>query len=297
MTTEQPKLGLALSGGGVRGLAHVGVLKVLEREGITPCCISGASMGAIIGSLYAAGKHVDEIEQIVAEVVSLTQVFKLADLTYPWRGLLAGHNAVKYLEDRVGADLCFEDCPIKLGISVVDLIERKLMHVTTGKVVPAVRGSMSLIGVFTPHLHSGHRFADGGYLDNLPVGLARDLGADVVLAVDVGPEYPYTCGDDNGNPTDSRLPSITPPVIQDLLQINTMMVQELVRLRLEMAHPDLVLIPTLPPSVGILSGFDLIPEIYAAGEQAAEDALPLIREILERAPAYRDDALGGAEAP
>lgn len=292
----QPKLGLALSGGGVRGLAHVGVLRVLEREGIIPYCVSGASMGAIVGALYAAGKHVYEIEEIAAEAVSLTQMFKLADLTYPWRGLLAGHNAAKYLEDRVGADLRFEDCPIKLGVSAVDLIERTLVHITTGKVVPAVRGSLSLVGVFTPYAHNGRRLVDGGYLDNLPVGLARDLGADVVVAVDVGAEYPYTSGDDNGNPVDSRLPGITPPVVQDLLQLNTMMVQELVRLRLEMARPDVILRPALPSAVGVLTGFDLIPEIYAAGEQAAEDALPRIRELLERAQVQAGDATGGVEA-
>ncbi len=285
---EQPKLGLALGGGGVRGLAHVGVLKVLEREGVTPYCITGTSMGAIIGALYAAGKSVEKIEDTVTDVVSLSNMFKLADLTYPWRGLFAGHNAVEYLRESLGADLCMEDCPIKLGVSAVDLIARELLYITSGNVVDAVRASMSLVGVFTPVQQGKRRLADGGYLDNVPAGLARELGADIVIAVDVGTEFAYTNGDDHGNPINSRLPPVTPPVIEDILQLNMMMVQELVRLRLELAQPEIILRPDVPETVGILSGFDHIADVYEAGVAAAEEALPRIRELVLGMPALTE---------
>lgn len=287
---EQPKLGLALGGGGVRGLAHVGVLKVFQREGVTPYCITGTSMGAIIGALYAAGKSVDEIEDTVTDVISLTSMIKLADLTYPWRGLFAGHNAVEYLRKSLGADLCMEDCRIKLGVSAVDLIARKLLYITSGNVVDAVRASMSLVGVFAPLQQGKRRLADGGYLDNVPAGLARELGADIVIAVDVGTEFAYTDGDDHGNPVNARLPAVTPPVIQDLLQLNMMMVQELAQLRLQLARPEVVLRPCIPPTVGILTGFEHIPDVYAAGIAAAEAALPRIRELLQGMPAQTEPA-------
>ncbi len=277
---EQPKLGLALSGGGVRGLTHIGVLKVLQREGITPYCITGASMGAIIGALFASGKLPDEIENSVTELLVGNNMFKLVDLAYPWHGLFGGHNAVKWLQEQIGADMCVENCGIKLGVSAVDLIERKLVYVTDGNLVDALRASMSLIGMFTPHVHNGQRLADGGYLDNLPAGLAREMGADVVIAVDVGAEFPYTSGDDNGNPTDSKLPIVAPPVVQDLFQVNIIMVQEVTRLRLERARPEVLLTPKLPAAVGILSGLDLVPDVIAAGAKAAEEALPQIKEIL-----------------
>ncbi len=186
----QPRLGLALSSGGARGLAHVGVLQVLEEEGIEIHAISGSSMGAYVGSLWAAGFSGRELEELAAEMHDRRQVWKLADPIFPpVQGLFRGLKAKAHLERSLG-NMCFEDLARRLLIVTLDLDSKERLVLRRGRLVDAVHASCAMPGIIAPVMLEGHRCVDGGVIDPLPVGaLRRYAEVDRVLAVSVIPTF------------------------------------------------------------------------------------------------------------
>lgn len=209
------KIGLVLSGGGARGLAHIGVLHVLEEEGIRPDVITGTSMGAIIGALYASGYRAAEIEQIARDMNWLDtftdasprhhQPYTLRQLeaglstdlrlsvtregiSFP-RGAIQGQKlglVLDHLFIRDGRPLTFEQLPISFAAVAADLETGEAVVLDRGEVATAVRASMSIPGALEPVELDGRMLVDGGIVDNMPVSLAREMGADRIIAVDVG---------------------------------------------------------------------------------------------------------------
>ncbi len=179
---KRKKIGLVLSGGSVRGAAHLGVLEVLEREGIRPDCVAGVSAGSAVGAAYCAGLEVDEIKRIAAGL----QWKKLGRITRPRLGFLDGRRLEEYVEELIGP-LQFEELEIPLATVAVDIMRGELVVLKEGPVAPAVRASCALPGVFTPLERDGQILVDGGVLNNLPVSVVRDMGADYVIAVDLLP--------------------------------------------------------------------------------------------------------------
>ena len=214
-TPARPKIGLVLSGGGARGLAHVGVLQVLERARVPVDVIVGTSMGAIVGGLYASGMKADEIERELLKVrweeVFASRVERRelperrkdqdqemsAALELGWRSgelrvpqstvssrgletLLRRYTlAVRDVTD-------FDRLPIPFRAVATDMESGEQVELSTGDLAMALRSSMSVPGVFAPIEREGRILGDGGLVNNLPVDIARRLGADVVLAVNVG---------------------------------------------------------------------------------------------------------------
>ncbi|MBI2548891.1 patatin-like phospholipase family protein [Candidatus Woesearchaeota archaeon] len=174
------KLGLALGGGCVKGVAHIGVLKVLEREHIPIHAIAGTSIGAFIGALYASGLTAEEIEQIILS----THIQELIDFTIPKKGFITGNKIEKYLTT-VTKGKNFADLQIPLAIIATELQTGKKVVFTKGNVAHAIRASMSIPGVFTPVKHNDMLLVDGAFVDPVPVEVVRELGATVVIAVDV----------------------------------------------------------------------------------------------------------------
>ena len=185
--SDRPKIALVLGGGGARGLAHIGVLKVLSEEKLPIDMIVGNSVGALVGSLYAAGVPMEKIEKMGENIgwddltnISDPNLFRLM-LS---RRLLSTDKMERYLESNIG-DVRFEDLKIPFACIATDLktVERIVMR--DGKVALAARASATVPGLFDP-VEYGHRYlVDGGLSDNVPIDIAKLLGADFVIAVTV----------------------------------------------------------------------------------------------------------------
>lgn len=207
LADEAPlKLGLALSSGGARGLAHVGVLQVLQEHGIEVHAIAGSSMGAYIGALWAAGFSGHDLEVLAAEMHDRKQLWKLADpVIPPLTGLFHGLKAKRHLEDSLG-DLRFEDLERRLLVIATDIDTKERVVLRNGKLSDAVHASCAMPGIVAPVRVNGRRCVDGGVVDPLPAGaLRRFTDVDRVLAVSVIPTFDEVdsglcAGDDEAEP-------------------------------------------------------------------------------------------------
>ncbi|MBB5351037.1 NTE family protein [Haloferula luteola] len=185
-----PKLGLALSSGGARGLAHVGVLQVLEENDIEIDAIAGTSMGAYVGALWAAGFSGTELEELAAELHDRRQLWKLADpIVPPMKGLFHGLKAKAHLARSLG-DLRFEDLERRLLVVAADIDTKERLVLRSGSLVDAVHASCAMPGVIAPVRLGQHRCVDGGVVEPVPVGaLQKYGGVDRILAVSVVPTF------------------------------------------------------------------------------------------------------------
>ncbi|OGB18103.1 MAG: esterase [Burkholderiales bacterium RIFCSPLOWO2_12_67_14] len=177
-----PRLGLALGGGAARGFAHVGVIQVLEQNGIRPDLVVGTSAGSLVAALYASGKSAAELERaaLTMEEAALT------DWTMPLfsRGMLRGEALARYVRQAVDGRR-IEDMALPLGILATDLGTGQGVLFRRGDAAQAVRASSAVPGVFNPVSITGRDYVDGGLVAPVPVSQARAMGAEVVLAVDI----------------------------------------------------------------------------------------------------------------
>ena len=272
------RLGLALSGGGARSLSHIGVLKVLEREHIPVDCFAGTSMGGLIAAAAASGISATDMETEALRYARRRQRLKLLDRVPTLRALFSGSRLRRYLDQRFGKDRTFADLQLPLVLAATDLRSGREVALRNGSLVDALRATMSVPSFFAPVEHDGMRLVDGGLLNNLPADLLRGMGAESLVAVDVLPSF---AGNMPGGETvtETLLPPFFPPAARDLFTVGLLMVSELTEAKLARAKPDLVLRPELPPEVTILTGFSRAAELMAAGEAAAEAALPRLREL------------------
>lgn len=207
---EGPKIGLVLGGGGAKGAAEVGVLKVLEKYGIKPDYIVGTSIGSIVGGLYAAGYSAAELETMFQTQEWLTlltdrssslanEPYKVVDgVTYIFGfpildrqaiglGVMKGSSIEHLLDSMASAKGCKDFASLKIPFSCVaaDIRSGKEVILHEGSVAKAMRASMAIPGVFKPVEIDNHMLVDGGMLNNLPVDVCRKMGADIIIAVDL----------------------------------------------------------------------------------------------------------------
>lgn len=278
--STRPVLGLALGGGGARGLAHVGVLRVFEDEELPVGVVAGASMGGLIGAAFAAGFPAEAIEREVLSVSQRARLLRFADRLPTLQGLFSGRKFEAYLESVIGADLRFEDLRRPLALAASDLVSGREVVLREGRVVPAMRASMSLPGVFAPvEWDGGYRLVDGGILNNVPADLARTLGADVVVAVDVLPFFRENRLDEVPLVEPLELP-LVPMAVRDIWQATFVAIAALTECNLKRSKPEVIIRPTLPVDVTLLAGFNRAEQLIAAGEDAARAALPAIHQAL-----------------
>ncbi|EKJ85542.1 NTE family protein [Leptospira meyeri] len=181
------EMGVALGGGAALGLAQVGIMKVLEEEGIIPDMIAGTSIGAIIGAFFASGLGYKGILPLLGEIDSIFKMFKLVDLSFPGQGLLHGKHVRSLLEKYLG-DLYFEDLPIKLRLISCDISTRQEIVLSEGKVLDAVMSSISIPGVFVPQpQENGKTYVDGGIVNPLPVSALTHEGVGKIIAINSMP--------------------------------------------------------------------------------------------------------------
>lgn len=177
---SRPKIGIALSGGAARGISHIGILKVLEKEKIPIDYIAGTSIGSLIGAFYASGIDINEMEKIM----KTTKWRKLVDFTVPKTGFIAGKK-IENLIKKIIKNKNFEDLLIPLSIVSTELNRGEKVIFNRGNLTKAIRASISIPGVFEPVIDNDSTYADGGLVDPIPVDVLKDMGADIIIAVDL----------------------------------------------------------------------------------------------------------------
>ncbi len=186
-----PKIGLALGGGAARGFAHIGVLQVLEEQGIKPDLVVGTSAGSVVATLYAAGKTPSELTNMAMTLDEST----ITDWVFPGRSLLKGEALAKFVRN-LTAGRQIESMRMPLDIVAADLQNGQPILFRRGDPGVAVRASSSVPGVFEPVKIGGREYIDGGAVSPIPVRYAKQMGADIVIAVDISaiPEGQSTKG-------------------------------------------------------------------------------------------------------
>src|SRR5215207_1696977 len=309
------KIGIALGGGAARGWAHIGVMRVLEREGIAPDVIAGSSVGAVVGGCYAAGK-LDEIEEF-AKSLTKRRVMGLLDFHITGSGLIAGDRLRRLLEHDL-ADLRIEDLPLRFAAIATELGTGHEIWITRGPLVEALRASYALPGVFDPVKLGGRWLIDGAIVNPIPVTTARALGADLVLCVNLNGDIrirgtviqSHSAERDEPDEIveavteERRRWSVLNPMLDaagrmrsrgrrsDAPGIASVMVDafnitqdRIARSRLAGDPPDVMIAPKLSP-VGLFE-FHRAEECIELGKQATERVLPDLFELM------RDTARAG----
>lgn len=251
---KPPKIGLALGGGAARGFAHIGVLQVLEENGIKPDVIVGTSAGGVVAALYASGKTPTQLGQMAMTLDEST----ITDWVFPGRSLLKGEALARFVRDSTG-NKPIEAMRMPLGIVATDLQSGQPILFRRGDVGMAVRASSAVPAVFSPVKIGGREYIDGGAVSPVPVRYTRQLGADVIIAVDISaiPE---------GQPTKGA--------VDILLQTFNIMGHAISQW--EMAEADVVMRPKLQ-GVGS-ADFGARRLSIMAGREAALTMLPQLRE-------------------
>ncbi len=254
------KLGLALGGGAARGFAHVGVLQVLEEAGIKPQLVVGTSAGSVVAAFYASGKGAAQLLKLSDSMDEST----LADWTVPLlsRGMMRGDALAKYMNQNLEIKR-IEDMKIPLGVVATDLHSGESILFQRGDAATAVRASSAVPAVFQPVQIGGKEYVDGGLVAPVPVRFARQMGADIVVAVDISTPL-------EANKADGML--------QILLQTFSIMGKSISDFELKEA--DLVVKPALS---GIGSAaFSERKRSIDAGRAAMTQALPQLRILLQK---------------
>ena len=253
-----PKFGLALGGGAARGFAHVGVIQVLEEAGIKPDYVVGTSAGSLVAAFYASGKNGAQLQQLSETMDEAT----ITDWTIPLlsRGMMRGDALARYVNSKTGNQK-IEDLPMSLGIVATDLQTGQGVLFQRGDLGTAVRASSSVPSVFEPVKIGTREFVDGGLVSPVPVRVARQMGAEFVLAVDI-----------SSTPENAK----TGDMFQILMQTFTIMGKSINNL--ELREADVVVRPALG-TVGSAE-FSARRKSIEAGRAAMLAALPKVRVAL-----------------
>ena len=254
-----PRIGLALGGGAARGFAHIGVIQVLEEAGIRPDLVVGTSAGSLVAALYASGKNGAELGRLALAMDESA----ITDWAFPGRGLIRGEGLARYVRDNTGGRT-IEQLPMLLGIVATDLDSGEGTLFQRGDLGTAVRASSAVPAVFQPVRIGSREYVDGGLVSPVPVRFARQMGAELVIAVDIS-----TTPD--GNPTGDMM--------RLLLQTFAIMGRSINRFELKEA--DVVLRPKLRGQSS--ADFTLRRQTIDAGREAATAALAQLRERLAAA--------------
>ena len=280
---KKPVIGLVLGGGGARGLAHIGVLKVLEQHNIPIHVLAGTSMGGLVAAAFATGLNANELEEHAIHTCQTRQLIKLMDISPSRRGLLEGNRVKSHLLNWLGDNLFFENLRIPLSLTSVDLHTSQEHIFDHGQLLPAIFSTIAVPGVFAPVPFENKLLVDGGVLDNLPLLIARKMGADILIAVDVqiDPQrqpVPQTLPSPFHLPRHIQLPELIRDFYWSLLIMSNAQTQQ----QISRAKPEILIKPNIPPDVDMFLSFTKAPQLIQLGEQAATEALPLIHQVLNK---------------
>jgi NTE family protein len=294
-------IGLVLGGGAALGMAHIGIIRVLEREGIPIDIVVGSSMGALIGSLWSIGNSADVLEEYGREFENkLEMLNKVFDPVLPLAGLVGGEGIRKWLKGKLG-NKTFHDSKIPLKVVIYDLFHRKEIVLSDGLLLDAIRKSIAIPGVIRPVMEGRQMIIDGGVLNPLPTNVLTDMGVKKIIAVNVlqSPEevdWSQKKEDENlikcFNMSFSQHPfkfigfrvgrffsDLFTPNIADII-VRTLQATEYVLAEQSAKQADVLIHPDLK---GIY-WFELyeVNELIKRGEEAAIKALPAIKALVNR---------------
>ena len=179
---KPPLIGLVLGGGAARGFAHIGVIQALEEAGIRPDLVVGTSAGSVVATLYASGKSGKELQKVAESMEEAS--FSDWQLPFFKPGVLKGEALARFISRQVGGKQ-IQDLPMSLGVVATDLDSGRGVLFQRGDAASAVRASSAIPALFQPVLISGREYVDGGLVAPVPVQFARQMGAQVVIAVDI----------------------------------------------------------------------------------------------------------------
>ena len=281
---KQPKVALVLGGGGAKGFAHIGVIKALEENGITPTLVVGTSVGSLIGSLYASGYNAKQLERLALS----TSDSELTDFTLSNQGFIEGIKLKNFINAKVGGR-AIENFPISFAAVAAEKHTLKKAVFSSGDAGLAVQASCSVPNIFiAPRIPEkiGKKYVDGGVVSLVPVDTARDLGADIIIAVDV------TAANAN-SPANNKIPSINSlssfwgflessfvanatASVTDSSQSNT---KRSTAMRRERERADIIIIP----DIGHISSLDTSQRraLMTAGMQATTPQIAAIKQLLD----------------
>ncbi|TCP70654.1 patatin-like phospholipase family protein [Baia soyae] len=252
----RPVIGLALGAGGARGFAHIGVLKVLEEERIPIDLIAGSSMGSFVGACYANGCRLSLMEGLAVHFKRKIWL----DYKIPGMGFISGrraHEVIRLLTHRKR----IEEFPIPLAVVATDLASGEKVVFREGPAADAIRASISIPGVFDPVNIENRLLVDGGVVDRVPVSVVQEMGADLVIAVDVFAKVEQV-----------KIRNIIDVIAQTL----DIMERELLRRYTYQADV------TIRPKVQDISStaFTKVEECIRYGEEAAREQIPLVKKLI-----------------
>jgi len=256
--SSKPRIGLALSGGGARGIAHIGVIKALKEGGIEPKRVAGTSAGAIAGVLWASGMSAEDM----LEFVRKTSVLKLIRAHIPYTGLISLQYLKERMQEVVPGDR-FEDLQHPLSITTTNLLTGKCEYFSTGPLSDMVCASSAIPLIFKPVKWNDRIYVDGGVVNNLPVDGLRGK-VDLIIGVNVMPEETLSLRE-----------------LTNLFQVGTRTFELsiLANSRESMKKADLII---EPKGLRLYSMFNMskYEEIHQLGYEAGQQALPAIREMI-----------------
>ena len=271
--TETRKIGLALGGGAARGLAHIGVLDVLQKESIPIDMIAGTSAGAVIGALYAQGRDSGVLRDLVRGLTR-KRLISLADLIPSRTGLIQGEKIKDLLEVAIGGDMAFTDLKIPFACIATDIMTGEEVVINQGSVLDGVRASISIPLLFSATKWRSRYLVDGGLVNPVPVSVLRKMGADFVIAVNVIPEIHHNAHE-AGEETkkDIKEPNIFSVIVQSMQMAQCLLVRSSIQ------DADIVINPDAA-HIGF-GDFYRARECIKQGEIAARDSISEIKRRLE----------------
>jgi NTE family protein len=251
---RRPKIGLALGSGGVRGYAHIGVLKVLMENQIPIDFLAGSSMGSVVAVLFANGLNLD----LLVKLATHMKRKHLFDYTVPRMGFIRGEK-IKELIRLLTHGKKLEDLRIPTSVVATDLLTGERVVFRHGSIEDAVRASIAIPGVFEPVAYENRLLFDGGVIDRVPVGVVKEMGADLVIAVDVARE---------------DLHSEVNSLFEVIAQTIDIMEREIFKYRI--LDADVVIRPKVGHQPTI--SFDNIEAIVKEGEESAREMIGIIQQ-------------------
>lgn len=262
---KEPTIGLALGSGGAKGLAHIGVIKVLEENNIPIDFIAGTSIGALVGGLYAAARDIKKVEELAIDT-NWRELLSLVDPSLRL-GLLGGGKIKKFIEEQIG-EKAFSELQIPFACVATDMRKGEVVVLKEGEVPLAIRASISLPFVLKPILHGERVLADGGLSMPVPVPVAKTMGAELIIAVNLDAAYF----------SEEREKIGLYQMSQDVLR--------LLRFHLSnenIKNADLV----ITPKVGNVGWNKFLTsektrEVIKAGEEAAREVIPHLKMLMKQ---------------
>ena len=283
---KQPKVALVLGGGGAKGFAHIGVIKALEENGITPTLVVGTSVGSLIGSLYASGYNAKQLERLALN----TSDSELTDLTLSNQGFIEGIKLKNFINAKVGGR-AIENFPISFAAVAAEKHTLKKAVFSSGDAGLAVQASCSVPNIFiAPRIPEkiGKKYVDGGVVSLVPVDTARDLGADIIIAVDV------TAANAN-SPANNKIPTINSlssfwgflesnivtnfSNATNVTSVSQASTKRSTAMRRERERADIIIIP----DIGHISSLDTSQRraLMTAGMQATTPQIAAIKQLMK----------------